>query len=219
MIQRRDVLLAAAAASLASAVPLGRVAAQQGLTQEGLLRFDPLGQVTLLHLTDLHAQLMPMRFREPSRNIGVGEARGRPPHVTGAAFRRAFDIPAGSPEAHALTDEDRAPWLRAVAAWIEARRQAGEPGVITCSALRRSYRDAIAGGHPGVRVVYLKADRALIAERLGRRQHHYMPATLLESQLATLEEPSPDEHVLTVMVHGSVEDIAAEVVAKLQAGM
>lgn len=119
---------------------------------------------------------------------------------------------------HALTDEDRAPWLRAVAAWIEARRQAGEPGVITCSALRRSYRDAVTGGHPGVRVVYLKADRALIAERLGRRQHHYMPATLLESQLATLEEPSPDEHVLTVTVHGSVEDIAAEVVARLQAG-
>lgn len=106
MIQRRDILLAAAAASLASAAPLRRAAAQQALTQEGLLRFDPLGQVTLLHLTDLHAQLMPMRFREPSRNIGVGEARGRPPHVTGAAFRRAFDIPAGSPEAHALTDED-----------------------------------------------------------------------------------------------------------------
>ncbi|MGI3778128.1 MAG: gluconokinase [Janthinobacterium lividum] len=119
---------------------------------------------------------------------------------------------------HALTDEDRAPWLRAVAAWIEARRQAGEPGVITCSALRRAYRDAVTGGHPGVRVVYLKADRALIEERLGQRQHHYMPAALLESQLATLEEPSPDEHVLTVAVHGSVEDIAAEVAARLRAG-
>lgn len=119
---------------------------------------------------------------------------------------------------HALTDEDRAPWLRAVTAWIEARRQAGEPGVITCSALRRSYRDAITGGHPGVRVVYLKADRALIAERLSQRQHHYMPATLLESQLATLEEPLADEHVLTVHVRGDVEDIAAEIVAKLRAG-
>lgn len=119
----------------------------------------------------------------------------------------------------ALSDEDRAPWLRAVAAWIEARRQAGEPGVITCSALRRSYRDAVTGGHPGVRVVYLKADRAVIAERLSQRQHHYMPADLLESQLATLEEPSLDEHALTVQVHGSVEDIAAEIVAKLQAGV
>lgn len=119
----------------------------------------------------------------------------------------------------ALSDEDRAPWLRAVAAWIKARRQAGEPGVITCSALRRSYRDAVTGGHPGVRVVYLKADRAVIAERLSQRQHHYMPADLLESQLATLEEPSLDEHALTVQVHGSVEDIAAEIVAKLQAGV
>lgn len=116
----------------------------------------------------------------------------------------------------ALTDEDRAPWLRAVADWIGARLQAGEPGVITCSALRRSYRDTVTRGRPGVRVVYLHADRAVIAERLRQRQHHYMPADLLESQLATLEEPSPDEDVLTVEVHGSVEDIAAEVVARLR---
>ena len=116
----------------------------------------------------------------------------------------------------ALTDEDRAPWLRAVAAWIEARLQAGEPGVITCSALRRSYRDTVTGGRPGVRVVYLRAERAVIAERLSQRRHHYMPADLLQSQLATLEEPSPDEHVLTVQVHGDVDDIAAEIVARLR---
>ena len=116
----------------------------------------------------------------------------------------------------ALTDEDRAPWLRAVAAWIEARQKAGEPGVITCSALRRSYRDAVTGGRPGIRVVYLRADRAVIAERLSQRQHHYMPADLLQSQLATLEEPTPDEHVLTVQVHGSVDDVVAEIMAKLR---
>ena len=103
-----------------------------------------------------------------------------------------------------------------MAAWIEARLQAGEPGVITCSALRRSYRDTVTGGRPGVRVVYLRADRAVIAERLSQRRHHYMPADLLESQLATLEEPSPDEHVLTVQVHGDVDDIAAEIVARLR---
>ena len=119
----------------------------------------------------------------------------------------------------ALTDEDRAPWLRAVADWIGARLQAGEPGVITCSALRRSYRDAVTGGRPGVRIVYLRAERAVIADRLSRRQHHYMPADLLQSQLATLEEPAPGEHVLTVQVHGGVEDIAAEIISKLQAGM
>ena len=116
-----------------------------------------------------------------------------------------------------LTDEDRVPWLQAVAAWIEARRSAGEPGVITCSALRRSYRDTIKDGHDDVRIVYLKADRAVIAERLSTRMHHYMPADLLESQLATLEEPQPDENPLTVQVHGSVEDIAADILAKLRA--
>lgn len=118
----------------------------------------------------------------------------------------------------ALTDEDRAPWLRAVAAWIDARLAAGEPGVITCSALRRSYRDAVVGGRAGVRVVYLRADRAVVAERLSQRQHHYMPADLLESQLATLEEPTPDEHVFTVQVHGDVDAVVAEIVAGLRAG-
>ncbi len=115
-----------------------------------------------------------------------------------------------------LTDEDRAPWLHAVAAWIEARRQAGEPGVITCSALRRSYRDTIKNGHEDVRIVYLRADRVVIAERLSTRMHHYMPADLLESQLATLEEPQPDENPLTVQVHGSVEEIAGEIVQRLR---
>jgi gluconokinase len=119
---------------------------------------------------------------------------------------------------HALTDEDRAPWLRAVAAWIGARLDAGEPGVITCSALRRAYRDTVVAGRTGVRVVYLKAERALVAERLGQRRNHYMPAGLLESQLATLEEPTPDEHVFTVQVHGDVDAVVAEIVAGLRAG-
>ena len=119
---------------------------------------------------------------------------------------------------HALSDEDRAPWLHAVAAWIGARLAAGEPGVITCSALRRSYRDTVVAGRSGVRVVYLRADRALIAERLSQRRHHYMPATLLESQLATLEEPTADEHVLTVEVHGDVDAVVTQILAGLRAG-
>lgn len=119
---------------------------------------------------------------------------------------------------HALSDADRAPWLRAVAAWIGARLDAGEPGVITCSALRRAYRDTIVAGRPGVRVVYLRADRALIAERLRQRRHHYMPADLLESQFATLEEPTADEHVLTVEVHGDVDAVVAQILAGLRAG-
>ncbi len=104
MITRRDLM--AAAAALAAADP-GRPAAAQGLaSQEELLRFAPLGQVTLLHLSDLHAQLLPMHFREPSTNIGVGAARGQPPHLTGEALLRHFRLAAGTPMAHALTDLD-----------------------------------------------------------------------------------------------------------------
>jgi sulfur-oxidizing protein SoxB len=102
MITRRD--LAAAVLALAAA---GRGAAAQSLpSQEELLRFQPLGQVTLLHLTDLHAQLPPMHFREPGTNIGVGEARGRLPHLTGEALLAEFGIPRGSAMAHALADLD-----------------------------------------------------------------------------------------------------------------
>jgi carbohydrate kinase (thermoresistant glucokinase family) len=93
----------------------------------------------------------------------------------------------------ALTDEDRWPWLRAVAAWIDATRAAGRHGVIVCSALKRSYRAIIIGEREDVRLVYLKGDRDLIASRLAARHGHFMPAGLLESQLGTLEEPGPEE--------------------------
>lgn len=106
MISRRAFFQAAAALAASGAVPIRRAAAAQALRQTDLLAFEPLGQVTLLHLTDIHAQLMPVYFREPSVNIGVGGARGRPPHLTGAAFREAFGIAVGSPEAYALTSED-----------------------------------------------------------------------------------------------------------------
>ena len=110
MISRREFLQATAAAgALVSASglgPLGRAAAQQRLSQADILRFDPLGQVTILYLADIHAQLMPLHFREPSVNLGVGEAKGLPPHLTDAAFRAHFNIAAGSPEAFALTSDD-----------------------------------------------------------------------------------------------------------------
>jgi S-sulfosulfanyl-L-cysteine sulfohydrolase len=110
MISRRDFLQATAAASLLTTAsgfgPLGRVAAQQRLSQADILRFDPLGTVTILHVTDLHAQLLPLHFREPSVNLGVGEAKGIVPHLTDAEFRKAFGIAAGSPDAFALTSDD-----------------------------------------------------------------------------------------------------------------
>ena len=106
MISRRAFLQATAALSLAGVGSIRHAAAAQRLTQADLLAFKPVGQVTLLHLTDLHAQLQPILFREPSVNIGVGDAKGRPPHLTEAAFRKAFGIAAGSPDAYALTSED-----------------------------------------------------------------------------------------------------------------
>ncbi len=104
MITRRDLM--AAAAALAAAGQGGSACAQGLPSQQELLRFAPLGQVTLLHLTDLHAQLVPMHFREPTTNIGVGEARGQLPHLTGEALLAHFRVPPGTPMAHALTDLD-----------------------------------------------------------------------------------------------------------------
>ena len=96
----------AAAAIWGAGAPWTKLAAQQKLTQEELLSFEPLGNVTLIHLTDIHGQLMPLYFREPSVNIGVGGAKGLPPHLTGDAFHQHFGIKAGSPEAYALTYND-----------------------------------------------------------------------------------------------------------------
>jgi sulfur-oxidizing protein SoxB len=109
MISRRQFLQATAAAGLlvgSGLTPLGRLAAQQKLTQADLLRFDPLGTVTIVYVTDIHAQLVPLYFREPSINLGVGEARGRPPHITEDAFLERFKLAAGSADAYALTAKD-----------------------------------------------------------------------------------------------------------------
>jgi sulfur-oxidizing protein SoxB len=108
MFSRRDFIqLAAATAALTgTSGRLARAAARQEITQKDLLRFEPLGQVTLLHITDIHAQLAPIYFREPSVNLGVGEAHGLPPHLTGKDFLKKFGVSATTPEAYALTSED-----------------------------------------------------------------------------------------------------------------
>ena len=94
---------------------------------------------------------------------------------------------------HALDDEDRWPWLRSLAAWIGEHEKAGRNVVVTCSALKRSYRDLLRDGHPSVWFAHVTADPDLIGERLAHRTGHYMPASLLESQLATLEPLADDE--------------------------
>lgn len=110
MISKREFLQATAAAStllIGSGLgSIGRVAAQQRLSQADILRFDPLGTLTLLYVADTHAQLMPLQFREPSVNLGVADARGQPPHITDAEFRNHFKIAAGSADAFALTSDD-----------------------------------------------------------------------------------------------------------------
>jgi S-sulfosulfanyl-L-cysteine sulfohydrolase len=117
MIRRREFLQASLAASaIVGASGFGnwsRLAAQQALSQDQLLQFDDFGNVTLVHVTDVHAQLRPIWFREPEWNIGVGEAAGKPPHVVGRAFLDMFGIPPGSPEAYALSHEDFAALARA----------------------------------------------------------------------------------------------------------
>ncbi|MEM1375227.1 MAG: thiosulfohydrolase SoxB [Pseudomonadota bacterium] len=108
MISRRDFLQAtmAAAALYGGTQPWSRVAAQQALTQDDLLGFDTFGNVSLVHVTDLHAQLKPIYFREPSVNIGVGGNAGAVPHLTGADFRKLYGIDDGSPAHYALSSGD-----------------------------------------------------------------------------------------------------------------
>ena len=117
-----------------------------------------------------------------------------------------------------LTDADRLPWLEAVTAWAEARLDAGENGIITCSALKRAYRDIIDRRGRGVVFVFLRGSRDLIAARLGERHGHFMPASLLDSQLADLEPPAADEPAISVDIGGPPEAIADEIVARLGLG-
>lgn len=97
-----------------------------------------------------------------------------------------------------LTDEDRQPWLKRVAAWIDGQRAKKQPGIITCSALKRSYRQIIIGDRPEVRLVYLRGGWELMAEHLAGRHGHFMPPALLQSQIDTLEEPDPSEDALII---------------------
>jgi gluconokinase len=114
-----------------------------------------------------------------------------------------------------LTDEDRWPWLHRIAETIDNWRARGESGVLTCSALKRAYRDIIVDNRPDVRLVYLRGDRATIHERMATRHGHFMPVALLDSQFATLEEPGPDEHPIIVSVGKRPAEIAREVIEAL----
>jgi ribose 5-phosphate isomerase A len=115
----------------------------------------------------------------------------------------------------ALTDADRLPWLERVAAWIDGQRSRKQPGIITCSALKRTYRQIVIGDRPEVRLVYLRGGRDLMAEHLAGRHGHFMPPALLRSQIDTLEEPDPGEDPLTVDAGASAAQIADEIIRYL----
>src|SRR5512135_1066673 len=119
-----------------------------------------------------------------------------------------------------LTDEDRWPWLRVIAAWMDERIAAGEQAVITCSALKRSYRDLLLAGRPPARIAFLAPAREVLARRLAARHGHFFPEQLLGSQFADLEPPAPDETaraepVLTVVPAGDPQATADAIIAVL----
>ena len=131
MISRRDFLqVSMAASAMVGGSGFGnwaRLAAQQSLTQDDLLQFDTFGNVSLIHVTDIHAQLKPIYFREPEINLGVGEAYGNVPHVTGADFRKMYGIEDGSPSHYALI-------VRMRSFWMAGTRGTGHTPVITLKA-------------------------------------------------------------------------------------
>ncbi len=116
-----------------------------------------------------------------------------------------------------LTDDDRKPWLEAVAGWIDDQRAGGQPGIVTCSALKRAYRETVIGQRPEVRLVYLRGAYDLIAERLSRRKGHFMPADLLQSQYDTLEAPGPDEEPIIVDIGAPPNEVADAIIRQLGA--
>ena len=116
----------------------------------------------------------------------------------------------------ALSDADRAPWLRKCADWIDAKIDAGESGVLACSVLKRAYRDVLLAGRPMAMVIFLEVAKDVLVERLTDRTDHFFPVKLMESQLEIMEPPAPDEErVRTVIADGSPAQTVAKIVLML----
>jgi carbohydrate kinase (thermoresistant glucokinase family) len=112
-----------------------------------------------------------------------------------------------------LTDEDRAPWLAAISAWIDGQRASGGHAVVACSALKRAYRDVLIGERPDVGLVFLDGTRETIHARMAARADHFMPPALLASQIATLEPPAPEEGALRLAIDAPPEALLARTLA------
>jgi gluconokinase len=117
---------------------------------------------------------------------------------------------------HPLTDEDRWPWLQAIADEIDRVCKAGERAVIACSALKRTYRDILVHGRNDVRIIFLNGTQELIAGRLATRKGHFMPPGLLTSQFVTLQPPEANEHPVTVSIDAKVETIIDDIIRQLK---
>ena len=141
-----------------------------------------------------------------ARALGVDFVEGDEYHPAENVERMARGVP--------LTDDDRAAWLRSLAVRIREAKDAGTGLVMSCSALKRSYRDVLRAEAGELRFVFLRGSRALLAERLASRRGHFMPPSLLDSQLATLEEPSPDEHACVCDIRESPQDLVAALVVR-----
>jgi carbohydrate kinase (thermoresistant glucokinase family) len=115
-----------------------------------------------------------------------------------------------------LTDEDRGPWLYAIAAWADALRHTGRRSVVACSALKRAYRRILVGGSADTRIVYLKGEKELIAARMAARSGHFMPVGLLDSQFRTLEEPGPEENPLVVAIDAPPHEMVETIVRGME---
>ncbi|MGC9669897.1 gluconokinase [Planosporangium sp. 12N6] len=117
---------------------------------------------------------------------------------------------------HPLTDADRRPWLEAIGRWIDERRAAHEPGVVTSSGLKRAYRDMLCDGRPEVHPVFLDGSPDLIKSRMVARHGHFFAASMLDSQFADLEPPEPDEGVLTVPITGTPAEVVDQILTGLR---
>jgi gluconokinase len=118
---------------------------------------------------------------------------------------------------HPLTDEDRWPWLQAIADEIDRLEAAGQRVVVACSALKRAYRKILVHGRDDIRIVFLDGTQELIAARLVARKGHFMPPELLASQFKTLEPPQPDERPITVSIDASVEAVVDDIIRQMKA--